>query len=344
MAEDGNVADQCSLCGLPLSEARPPGGTCEEPGCTAVICRTCYEVRGRHRCAAHAAQSPDATPQVEPVPAEAAAGADETPWAFLQQVRAAELNFIARLQKNVESRDSLPHPDGGKPIPVRDWGAVRSLSDRAAEMKRLLAAPRRLAEVRASCPVNPACRYSMTKLALAIEGRCCADLAALVEKGRDAPALSLDELLRLVQDLGSEARRTGAQMAVALFSVTGWSSDCIQRAVGEQTGPALIHPAVSFCLVGPGLDHLQANATDRRLQLYLPFFRGRTIEEEAAACQEAMYAELLARDRVFIERFARDHGFTLDAARLAAGDLAEAHDDVALLDVKGLGPALKWRK
>jgi hypothetical protein len=300
-------------------------------------------VRGRHYCVAHSrAEEQDA-------PAPSAPGGPPGPdhealWEFLREARAAELNFVARFRANAESRDSLPEPDGGKTFAVKRWDEVRAVSDRAARMKRLLPEPRRLADVRALCPVNLVCRYTFRRPALLLEARCAADLAALAQAGRDAPPLSLDALLQAIHERAAEAQGSRCQVVAALFSVAGWDPSCVAQVVGDASRPALVHPEVSVCLVGPELAQIHANPTDRRLQAYLPLFRGETLAEAAAGCKQAMFEELLARDRVFVKTYARDHGIGERAALLAAHDLSRERDNVDLVDVKDVGPALKWRK
>ena len=265
-------------------------------------------------------------------------------WEFLREARAAEMNLIARFRANVESRDSLPRPDAGKPFAVKRWDDARDLSDSAPQMRRLLPERRRVADIRALCPVNLVCRYAFRKPPLAIEARCTADLAALVESGREAPPLSLEALLKTIHDLAADARKAGGPIVAALFSLTGWDEQCVAQVVGDTDHPALVHTDVSVCLAGPELECIQANPTDRRMQAYLGLYRGETVAEEAAACKDGMYEELLARDRVFVETYARARGITARAALLAAEDLAREHDNVDLVDVKDIGPALKWRK
>jgi len=345
-AGERGSGSRCSLCGRTISALAPAGGECEQPGCRAVICRTCFTVRGRHHCVVHT-PTPKEPPQPAPAEAPDLAGL----WEFLREARAAELNFIARFRTNTESRDSLPAPGSDRPLAVKQWDDVRSATDSALAMKRLLPAGTaswrgvgRLDDVRATCPANLTCRYTFRKPPFVLEAACCADLAALVAQGSQAPPLSLEALLKILHDRDGEARKAGGPILAGLFSLTGWDEACVAHVVGDASLPALVDPDVSVCLIGPGLDQVRANANDRRLAPCLPLFRGATVEEEAAACKDAMYEELLATDRVFVSTHAREHGVSPQAALMAAQDLAREHEDVDLVDVPDVGPSLKWRK
>jgi hypothetical protein len=344
MAAPGlSASGRCCLCGREFSDSAPVGGACLQAGCGAPICRTCYAIRGRPFCPQHSPRPDLTAAPFAPTPTEAPAADTEELWGFLREARAAELNFLARFQANTEREPSLALPDG-PPLPVRAWADLRSTADRAPDLRRLLPVPKPVSEVRTLCPVNAAVRYTVRKPPLVVEARCCADLAALVRQPRSAPPLSLDALLKVLHDLEAAARKAGGPLIAGLFSLHGWDDACAAYLVGDAARPALVHPHVSACLIGPAIRQVRANPTDRRLQLYLPLFRGETLDEEAARCKAAMYHELLALDRVFVDPYAREHEFRPDAARLAAQELARELADVELVSIPDVGPSLKWRK
>ena len=340
-ASYSNTTARCSLCDRELSASAPLGGMCERPGCAAPICRTCFAVRGRRFCPQHS--QPDPLAAEPSAPAAPALDADVL-WGFLREARAAELNFITRFQANTERQASVPVPGAERPLAIRNWAELRGSSDSAPDLKRLLPTIKALSEVRTLCPVNPVCRYTIRRPPLVLEARCCADLAALVQRAGEAPPLSLDYLLRTLHDLDAAATRNDTTVVAGLFSLTGWDEDSVGHLVGDASHPALVAARVSACLIGPALGQLRANPTDRRLQSYLPLFRGETLEEEAARCKAEMLQELFALDRVFVNAFARDHQFTPEAALLAARDLARERSDVEPVDIPDVGPALRWRK
>ena len=332
---------QCCLCGREISANLPLGGTCQHAGCPEPICRTCFAVRGRKFCVAH---SQTEQPAVEPPPGPPPVVDSEALWAFLREARAAELNFISRFQSNTETRPSIPIPDSEKPLNVRNWAELRSMSDEAPDMKRLLPVPRATSDVRTLCPVNPACRYTIRKPPLILEARGCSDLGALVRDRGEARPLALDALLKTLRDLDAAATRNASTLIAGLFSLTGWDDGCVAHLVGNPTHPALVEPRVSACLIGPAVGLVRSNPTDRRLQPFLPLFRGETLAEETARCKADLLGELLALDRVFLNPFARNRQFTPQAASAAARDLTRERDDVDLVDLPEIGPALKWRK
>ena len=349
---------RCGVCGLTMTTLRPAAGQCEGAGCSVAICRECYIIRGRRQCLACASKgrpslasaapaaragSPALPAHLAKVAAAEAGPPPEPDWAFLRQARTHEFSFISRFRTNTESRPALPIP-GSEPLPVRDWDGLRSTDDDAPRMRRLLPVPRSVSDVRAQCPVNLVCRYTARRPPLVVEAACHTDLEALVAQGSDAPPVALGPLLETLAERTREAERKDLTLVTALFAFTGWEDECLRHVCGGDGRAAFVHPDVSVCLIGPGFEDVHASPTDPRIEPYLPLYRGQTLQEEAAACKQALLDELFARDRAFVKQFAARSGVTPQAALLAANEIVRERDDVDLLDIQGAGPTLKWRK
>ena len=317
--------------------------TCEHEGCDEPICPTCFDIRGRHRCLEH--HRGDAAAAEQPDELDGEQGQDCTDvLEYLRQARLTEMNFISRFQQNVEASNEAPVTMKGKRMNPRDVQAARTLSDKAAEARRLLPATHSVKDLRSACPVNVTCRYTFEKAEMIIEARSCTDLAALVAAGPDAPPSSTGLFMRILDELTGEAERNDREIVSGLFSLVGWESSCAARVGGGPDNPALVHPKVSVCLIGPQIGVIQSNPDDRRMGLYLPLYRGEVIPEEAARCRQGIYEELLAKDRVFVHRYADARGISLKAALMAASDLSQEREEIELVDLDDVGPTLKWRK
>ena len=253
------------------------------------------------------------------------------------------MNFISRFQDSLASRDELPLPGGDKSIRLKGRPDCR-ITDKASALKRVYPASQSVKELRTACPVGVSCRYTPAKGSLVIEARSCLVAEDLVSRGRGAAALSLGTLLEIIDDLVGQTVGGGRDIVCGLFSLTGWSGACIERVVGTDSKPALIHANVSVCLIGPEIGQVRSNPSDRRMNLYLSLFGATTVAEEASACRPAMREALLADDRVMLKPYARSHGVRLGAAVMAARDIAGDSDDVELVEIDNVGPVLKWRK
>ena len=253
------------------------------------------------------------------------------------------MNFISRFQDSLASRDELPLPGGDKSVRLKgrpDW----LIADNASALKRVYPVSQSIKELRTACPVGVSCRHAPGKGSLTLEARSCMAAEDLVSRGRDAAPLSLGTLLEIIDALLGQTGGGGRNTVCGLFSLTGWSDACIERVVGTDSQPALIHANVSVCLIGPEIGQVRSNPSDRRMNLYLSLFGATTIAEEASACRPAMHEALLADDRVMLKPYARSHGVRLDAAVMAARDIAGDGDDVELVEIDNVGPVLKWRK
>lgn len=371
--DNSGLDNKCSLCGRSVRPKSGDGRTCEHAGCDVVVCRTCFDIRGRRYCLAHradeslaesqpapaapAADGPPQSPPTAPPPSPAAPEPPAAPEAvaaaeppapvgadleYLRQARVTEMNFISRFQDSLASREELPLPGGDKCVRLKGLPACRT-ADNAAALKRVYPVSQSVKELRTACPVGPSCRYTLAKGALVIESRSCLAAEDLVSRGRDAAALSLGALLEIVDGLGRETAGGRGSIVCGLFSLTGWSDACIERVMGTASQPALIHANVSVCLIGPKIGQVRSNPSDRRMNLYLSLFGATTIAEEALACRDAMREALLADDRVMLKPYARGEGVRLDAAMMAARDIAGDGDDVELVEIDNVGPVLKWR-
>ena len=368
MSSDTGRENKCRLCGRTMSE--PTRRACRHAECGAGICQVCFEIRGRHYCLDHRSeespqrveprQAPQPTRDPGPLsPAVAPSGAAAVTggvWApvsgamspeaaeFLRTARVTELNFISRFQENVESRDDLPLPSGDKEFRVRGWPEFREITEDTSRLKRIMPAFWSLKDLHAVCPVGAQCRYTFRRQGLVVEARSCVDFGAAVSQSPSAPPLAPGYLLELIEGLAAHAEKIACEVVGGLFSVTGWEGSCVAHLVGDDSHPALVHPTVSVCLIGPEIGSVQANPTDRRMGLYLPLFRGETVAEEAARYKPMLIEELYLKDRVFVNQHAREHGISPKAARLALKDATAEREDIELVEVKDLGPALKWRK
>ncbi len=192
-------------------------------------------------------------------------------------------------------------------------------------------------------PINARCRYTFAKPRFVLEARDCTDVKSLVECGDSAAALSLDTFLDVVRELESEVDREEITLVCGLFSIAGWDERCRVHIAGDKASPTFAHPDISICLVGPQIGDVHANPTDIRMQAYLPYYSGETVSEVAARCRPQMMEALLADDRLQVLRYAEQNAVAREAAVMAARDLERDTEDVELVEVKDLGPVLKWR-
>lgn len=321
----------CARCLRLLKGISPAGGRCQAPDCGAALCRACWANEQDRFCRDHA------LPREERLTlARQRLQRGEIPLLVTaEQAREREQQFIARFDLKIREKPYLISPLDGTSYPIESWGQMHAES---SELD-----PGRLMGIRwagvgpATAPRNPSSTYSWPPPGasrsarmggrFAIAAIAFADLAEFTAQGFSVAPATRTRLWQFLEEREAAARAGEAFHVVGLGSPTGWTPDAREvvkggapsASSGQAPSRSFTSLYLSICLVDLHQGQVIYNALDKRLEPFVPLFRGE------------LHSEVVVGIITWVQEALKSGASTLTDKEIAAGTGADASQVVEAL-------------
>lgn len=291
----------CARCGLAFRVPSLVAGKCEELGCDAPLCTSCWERAADRFCSDHA--RPGRLQTMERARELYRKG--EIP-IFLEAdaARQRELTFISRFDQKLRGLPGLASPWDGSWVPVKDWATIHREEPALLLAEGVVVV--RYGRGRRPLPRNISSFYYIgaeagRKVSFAISAAFFAHIATYQEQAFDTAPVSRAELLQIIDNALSLVRSRGTRLMIGLASPTGWEPEAEEFITGSATQQAFSHEDLALCLVDlfrgrPPIYH----AGEGRIGGYRHLFAGETDMEKGERVRNFLQKEVITGERLGI--------------------------------------------
>lgn len=272
----------CGRCGRVMPAGEVPGGSCSQPGCMELLCRSCWVDYPDHYCAVHRPVQPD---KLEAARAQLRAGQVPVLVTALE-ARQREMAFIAHFERRVYALTSVRHPITGQVYRISDWNQRRIQQDERVALLNLLNVNNLESNLAEQLPTNTWLRFrvghSSGRTTMVLDARAFSHLAEHVNAGFDTRPASLEEVVQALKQASEQAEIEDMVVVLGMASTTGWDTAAIRYLGANQQGASFSHRRVLPCLVDLHSNQLLYNQFDERLKPFLDLYLLKPAGEEVA--------------------------------------------------------------
>ena len=262
-ADTDRLPFTCGRCGRLMPAGEVPGGSCSYPGCTALLCHSCWIDYPDHCCAVHRPAQPD---KMEVARTQLRAGQVPVLVTALE-AHQREAAFIASFERKV-------------------WNQRRVLQDDSVALLNLLGVNNMESNLAEQLPANTWLRFrvghSSGRTTMVLDGRVISHLAEYVNAGFDTRPANLEEVIQALQQATQQAETEDIVVVLGLASTTGWDTAAIRYLGANQQGASFSHRRVLPYLVDLYSNRLLYNQFDERLKPFLDLYSLKLAGEEIA--------------------------------------------------------------